>query len=75
MKKPSNVNPVQWNQAIGLARQSCARVYRGGGKPTDAAALFGLDARTIGAAEWDRVIESIAWSLCGGGRTEQRRAA
>lgn len=64
MNKPMNVNPVQWSQAIGYARQTCARIYRGGGAPVDAVRAFGLEARGIERADWDRAIETIAWSLC-----------
>mgnify|MGYP000898514211 CR=1 FL=1 len=62
MTKPSNISPVQWDQALGLARQSCARIFRDGGSPADAIQSFGL-ARSAGA-DWDRAIETIAQSLC-----------
>lgn len=62
MTKPLAISPVQWDQAIGLARQTCARIFRDGGSPADAAHAFGLD----GAADWDRAISGIANSLCSG---------
>jgi len=62
MTKPLAISPVQWDQALGLARQSCARVFRDGGSPADAARAFGL----AGAKDWDRAISSIATSLCSG---------
>lgn len=65
MTKPSNINPVQWDQAVGLARHSCARIFRDGGSPADAFTAFGLAGRP---ADWNRAIESIAESLCGSGR-------
>lgn len=37
---PHNVNPLQWHQAIGIARQTCARVFRDGGTPADALKLL-----------------------------------
>lgn len=61
MTKPLTVSPVQWDQALGLARQSCARIFRDGGSPADAARAFGL----AGASDWDRAISGIAASLCG----------
>ena len=64
MNKPMNVNPVQWSQAIGYARQTCARIYRGGGAPVDAVRAFGLKPENIERSDWDRAIETIAWSLC-----------
>jgi hypothetical protein len=60
-----HINPLQWHQAIGLARQSCARIFRDGGTPADALAAFGL-ARASGerSADWSKVVEIIAEGLC-----------
>ncbi len=60
-----HINPLQWHQALGLARQSCARIFRDGGMPEDALAAFGI-ARTFpaGSADWSKVVEMIAESLC-----------
>lgn len=68
MKKPMNVNPVQWTEAVGYARQTCARIYRGGGKPLEALKLFGVNTRTVRTGDWDQAIETIAMSLCGSTR-------
>ena len=45
-----HINPMQWHQAVGFARQSCARIFRDGGKPQDAlsAFVFRLPAMQIG---------------------------
>ena len=40
----NHVNPLQWHQAVGVARQSCARFFRDGGAPADALLAFGLSA-------------------------------
>ena len=64
MTKPLAISPVQWDQALGLARQSCARIFRDGGSPADAARAFGLS----GSQDWDRAIECIATSLCSSAR-------
>ncbi|MDX2287543.1 MAG: hypothetical protein NW217_01800 [Hyphomicrobiaceae bacterium] len=65
MLTPDHINPVQWAQAMGYARQSCARVFRDGGKPSDAIEAFGLpradDATTL---DWSRAVDRIAQSLC-----------
>jgi hypothetical protein len=61
---PSNLNPVQWNQALGLARQSCARIFRDGGRPADALAAFGLRAADAENLDWRRAVDIIAQSLC-----------
>ena len=39
---PRYINPVQWQQSIGYARQACARLFRDGSTPADALAAFGL---------------------------------
>ena len=70
---PSNLNPVQWNQALGLARQSCARIFRDGGSAADALAVFGLRAPAAEQLDWSRVVETIAQSLCTS--TSVRKAA
>jgi hypothetical protein len=62
LTKPLAVSPVQWDQALGLARQTCARIFRDGGTPADAAHAFGI----AGATDWDRAIASIASCLCSG---------
>ncbi len=69
---PVHVNPVQWQQAQGVARQACARFFRDGGSPTDALQAFGLDAAEVEAADWSRAVDTIAQSLCA---TPVRRAA
>jgi len=67
MSKPSNISPVQWDQALGLARQSCARIFRDGGSPPDALGLFGLKP-TGRVPSWDHAIATIAQSLCSSAR-------
>ena len=67
MTKPSSISSVQWDQALGLARQSCARVFRDGGSPADAIGAFGLTGRS-GRLDWDRAIDCIAQCLCAGPR-------
>ena len=69
---PDHVNPVQWQQAQGVARQTCARFFRDGGTPEDALMAFGLGACEAAAADWSRAVDRIAESLCS---TPVRRAA
>ena len=68
----NHVNPLQWHQAVGVARQSCARFFRDGGAPADALLAFGLSADDRVAHDWSRAVEAIAESLCA---TSIRRAA
>jgi hypothetical protein len=63
MTKPSNIGPVQWDQALGLARQTCARIFRDGGTPADAFRAAGL-APSDKPVSWDRAIATIAQSFC-----------
>ena len=63
---PDHINPLQWHEAMGVARQSCARVFRDGGSPGDALAAFGLGGKSLVEREnnWDRVVSLIAEVLC-----------
>ena len=61
---PAHVDPVQWYQAMGHARQVCARFFRDGASPADALAAFGLSARAGEPAEWGRAVTAIAHAMC-----------
>jgi hypothetical protein len=69
---PDHINPLQWHQALGIARQSCARFFRDGGRPADALMAFGLKPDAVPAASWSKAVEAIAESLCA---AQIRRAA
>lgn len=71
MNNPPNISPVEWSQALGLARQTCARVFRDGGSPADAVKIHGLDGAGIGPSQWDRAIQRIAAALSGAPSTGQ----
>jgi len=60
---PQHVNPLQWHQAIGFARQSCARIFRDGGAPADALEAFGIS-QPREEAGWDKAVELVAERLC-----------
>ncbi len=66
MTNPDYINPLQWHEAMGIARQSCARVFRDGGTPGDALRAFGLgtDARALRETSWDKVVARVAEALC-----------
>jgi hypothetical protein len=59
---PDHVNPVQWHQSLGYARQACARIFRDGGAPRDALKAFGMTPPS--GADWSKAVELIAESLC-----------
>ena len=62
---PDHVNPIEWHQSQGIARQSCARVFRDGGSPADALKAFGLEPRSSANLDWSRAVDLIAQSICG----------
>jgi hypothetical protein len=59
---PRHINSLQWQQAMGYARQACARIFRDGGNPTEACRAFGLNAEP--AADWSIAVDRIAQVLC-----------
>ena len=69
---PEHINPMQWHQAMGVARQACARFFRDGGSAADAMRAFGVEARSAEAANWGKAVEAIAYVLCA--KPEKRAA-
>ena len=64
---PRYINPMQWQQAMGYARQACARIFRDGGTPAAAVRAFALapaDPATDPATDWGTAVDRIAQSLC-----------
>lgn len=59
--KPDHVNPVQWSQAVGYARQTCAKMFAKGCAPADAIAAYGFK---VDHADWAKAIELIAETMC-----------
>ena len=62
MQHNRHINSVQWEQAIGYARQACARIFRDGGSPRAALGAFGLGVAE--AADWSAAVDRIALALC-----------
>ena len=62
---PRHINPQQWQHAIGIARQACARIFRDGGAPADALKAFGI-MTSESSFNWQQATDSIAHSLCAG---------
>lgn len=61
---PAEREPTQWHQAVGLARQACARIFRDGGTAADAIRAFGLNTPAAANTDWSRAVSTIAESLC-----------
>jgi hypothetical protein len=61
---PDNINPLKWHQAMGVARQSCARFFRDGARPADAMRAFGVGRDAAASADWAKAVEAIARGLC-----------
>lgn len=70
---PSNVNPFEWLQALGLARSACARIFRDGGAPADALKAFGFKDDGVGETDWAKAVEKIATTFCHA--SQMKRAA
>jgi len=68
-----HINPIQWNQAVGYARQAAARIFRDGGSPADALRAFGAAATEAASTDWSKAVEAIAEVLCS--RSPMRKAA
>lgn len=65
---PQHRNPIQWQQALGFSRESCAHVFRDGGSPEDALRSFGLPTtQDDPESNWGHVVEQIADALCSHG--------
>jgi hypothetical protein len=66
MQHNRHINSVQWEQAIGYARQACARIFRDGGSPRAALGAFGLGAAETGneTGDWSAAVDRIALALC-----------
>jgi len=65
-----HIGSIQWEQAIGCARQACARIFRDGGNPGAALSAFGL--AVPDGTDWSTAIDRIALALC---TPQQRKAA
>jgi hypothetical protein len=69
---PNHINPIQWQQTLGLARTACARIFRDGGQPDDALMAFGIDTSAVTDLDWSTAVDRIAASMC---QPKLRRAA
>jgi hypothetical protein len=68
---PNHINPIQWQQTLGLARTACARIFRDGGQPSDALAAFGFS-EISSDIDWSTATDRIAASMC---QPKMRKAA
>lgn len=67
--RQSNLNPVQWNQALGMARKLCADIFQEGGCPQDAVHAFGNTRIGQDGSHWGQAINLIAFAICSQPRT------
>jgi hypothetical protein len=68
----NHITSVQWEQAMGYARQACARIFRDGGGPGAALSAFGLRGAEHQNADWSTAVDRITLVLCA---SPQRKAA
>ena len=64
LPSPAHINALQWHHAQGIARQTCARVFRDGGLPEDALQTLGLKSDAMQKLGWSRAVALITESLC-----------
>ena len=69
---PDHINPIQWQQALAVSRDKCARVFRDGGTAQEALAAFGLRLAAGQDVSWEKAVDRIAVALCA---HPERRAA
>jgi len=62
--KPHHINAIEWQQALGLARQNCARIFRDGGTPDDALKTFGLSTQASNDNDWSATVTTLAHGFC-----------
>lgn len=62
-ERQSNLNPVQWNQALGMARKLCSDIFQEGGSPKDAVQTFGPSEMGDDIQHWGHAINAIAFSI------------
>lgn len=62
--KPRHIHDIQWAEALTIARQNCARIFRDGGTPADALAAFGIFHASAATLDWSDGVEVIAAYLC-----------
>ena len=70
MEHNRHISSVQWEQAMGYARQACARIFRDGGNPRAALTAFGLS--VADPADWSTAVDRIALAFCA---WQRRKAA
>lgn len=59
-----NINPVKWNEAIGLAEEFCADLAEKGCLPEDAVTAYGLSETASANGDWTKAAQLIALMLC-----------
>ncbi len=59
-----NINPLQWQQAIGMAEEFCMAIAAKGGSPIDATGAYGLTDCRLSADDWARAAQLIALTMC-----------
>lgn len=62
LSMPDHVNPIQWHQALSVSRQTCARVFRDGGAPSDAIRPYCGELQDD--ISWEKAVDLIANALC-----------
>ena len=60
MTEHRHLPPRAWHEALGAAREACARLWAEGRSPADALRAHGLEAPDPDAATWSSAASAIA---------------
>ncbi len=58
------LNPVKWDDAIGLANRYCKTIVNKGGAPIEAVRGYGVTDESIAPTDWDNAAQIIALAMC-----------
>lgn len=66
MTRPNNINPLEWEQGLAIARSICAEFFKQGRKPEDALNAYGIY-HISSHPNWQVAIDTIAYIKCSHG--------
>jgi hypothetical protein len=60
----TQINPLQWTEAVGRAQNYCSAIVKRGGSPKDAVRSYGLFRLENEPADWEKAEQIIALAMC-----------
>lgn len=64
MSRPLHINPVEWENALSMARSICAGLFKKGSTAQEALRLYGVPQTAGTTGNWQTAIEAIAYMHC-----------